>query len=105
MTQGLLRFVLTSLAGVCMRVPLIVAALVSLGSAALQTSNAKDWYVKPDGTGDLPSIWEATGPAIDGDRIILADGIFVGERNHNVLVFEEFEIISESNDPSRCIID
>jgi hypothetical protein len=93
--------------GELMRVlSLVISALLMLLSSPPSKSLATDWYVKPDGTGDVPTIRAAIRWAVDGDRIILADGIFSGRDNRSIYVREEdFEIISESNDPTRCIID
>ena len=83
-------------------IPLLILALI-LASPSL--SLAADWYIKPDGSGTVPTIQAAVDVAQDGDRIILADGRFLGEENRHILVRKDLQIYSESGDPSQCIID
>ena len=42
------------------------------------------WYVKPDGTGDVPTIQDAIDAASNGDIVIAADGIFTGDGNRDM---------------------
>ncbi len=64
------------------------------------------YLVRPDGSGDYPTISAAVAAAQNGDEVVLGDGIFLGAANRNVVMFEKtLTIRSESGDPSRCIID
>ncbi|MFC1572289.1 right-handed parallel beta-helix repeat-containing protein [Candidatus Eisenbacteria bacterium] len=67
---------------------------------------ATTYFVKPDGTGDVESIWAAIYFAEDGDVIQLADGTFTGH-NFRDLEFEgkAITIESQSGNPEACIID
>jgi hypothetical protein len=64
------------------------------------------WYVKPDGTGDVPTIQAGIDSAASGDTVLLAGGTFHGTGNHNILVSGGPILIkSETGDPQDCIID
>jgi len=64
------------------------------------------YLVRPDGTGDYPTIREAIDASVDGDAIELTDGTFTGEGNRD-LDYEgrSITIRSQSGDPLACIID
>jgi hypothetical protein len=65
-----------------------------------------EYVVKPDGTGDFPTIQKAIDAAFDGDEILLADGVFKGDGNMNI-DFKGKAIIlhSKNGHPELCIID
>lgn len=64
------------------------------------------YLVKPDGTGDFPTIQAAVDAAEDGDTIELADGTFVGEGNRDIQCTGKLITLrSQSSDPETCIID
>ncbi len=64
------------------------------------------YVVRPDGSGDFPTISAAVQAAQNGDEILLGDGTFTGDENRNVVVeLKDLVIRSESGDPSRCTID
>lgn len=68
--------------------------------------NAETYIVRPDGTGDFPTIQAAVDAAVDGDAIELTEGVFRGEGNGNVTVYQKgITIRSQSNDPTVCILD
>jgi len=53
-----------------------------------------------------PSIRAAVDAALDGDVVLLSDGVFQGPGNRGIfLIGKNVEIRSESGDPSRTIID
>lgn len=83
------------------------ALLVLLASVVLSSvASARVWYIRPDGTGDAPTIKAAVDSAARGDTLILADGIYQGEGNKNITLAEKaVRIQSESGNPENCIID
>jgi hypothetical protein len=67
---------------------------------------ARTWYVKPDGTGDTPTIQAGVDSVAPGDTVMLASGTYTGTGNYNVVVIRDGLLIcSESGDPEDCIID
>ncbi len=55
---------------------------------------------------DHATIQAAIDEAIDGDRIVIADGVYTGEGNVALdLLGKEVAIESASGDPSACVID
>ncbi|MFC1573006.1 right-handed parallel beta-helix repeat-containing protein [Candidatus Eisenbacteria bacterium] len=61
--------------------------------------------VRPDGTGDFPTIQKAINAAADGDTIELADGTFAGEGNCEISYLEKAIVVrSQSGDPQACIL-
>ncbi len=64
------------------------------------------YVVKPDGSGDFPVIQVAIDSAVDGDEILLADGVFKGKGNKEVIFWgKAVTVRSQSGKPSDCIID
>lgn len=82
---------------------LTIVALVLVAGPA----SARTWYVKPDSTGDVPTISVAVdSAAAQGDTVLLADGTFTGEGNREVDCLDKaVTIVSESGNPEACIID
>ncbi len=75
--------------------------LVVAGSASGAT-----YIVRPDGTGDFPTIQAAVWAAADGDTILLTDGTFTGWENRNVdFIGLAIVIESQGGNPEACIID
>ena len=82
---------------------LVLFAILILPYTAL----ARTWYVKPDSTGDVPTIQVAVdSAAAQGDTVLLANGTFTGAGNRQVDCLDKaLTIISESGDPDLCLID
>lgn len=82
----------------------VLSAIVFLCSSA---ASARTWYVKPDGTGDVPTIQVAVdSAAAEGDTVLLADGTFAEEGNREIDCFDKaLAIVSESGNPELCVID
>ena len=72
------------------------------------SAEAATHLVRPDGTGDYPSIDAAiqAEEVVDGDVIELADGVFTGPNNRDVYFRgKAITVRSQSDDPKACIID
>ncbi len=86
------------------KVLFILAFLLSTSVASAQC----DWMVRPDGTGDFPTIQAAinSGLVQEGDVICLTDGKFTGAGNRDIdYGGRAITIRSESGNPESCIID
>lgn len=67
---------------------------------------ATTWVVRPDGSGDAPTIQAAVDSATTGDVIELADGVFVGPGNRDVQITgKSIRLISQSGNAMSCEID
>lgn len=81
----------------------ILSCAVLLGTGA---AIAETYTVRPDGTGDFPTIQAAVDAAVHGDIIEMTDGTFTGEGNRDVTYNGKGIIIRSQNfDPEFCIID
>ncbi len=78
--------------------PCALAILAANGSAAT-------YIVRPDGTGDYPTIQAAVDNALAGDEILLADGVFRGDGNRDIFCGTPVTIRSLHGDPTACVID
>lgn len=86
-----------------MKTSCLLAAAILLVSC---TVSARTWYIKPDGTGEAPTISAGQDSAAHGDTLLLADGTYTGPDNRNILVFNKrVSFISESGNPEACVID
>src|SRR5678816_2280426 len=79
----------------------VAVALLVLPATVL----AATWTVKPDGTGDSPSIQAAIVAASNGDVILLTDGTFTGAANRNFSYDKKAITIESVNGPTATIID
>jgi predicted outer membrane repeat protein len=62
--------------------------------------------VRPDGSGDYPTIQAAINAAADQDTVLLTDGIYSGEGNRDMYFMgKEVVVASQSRNPENCIID
>jgi hypothetical protein len=69
-------------------------------------SGADTYFVKPDGSGDFPTIQAAIDAAVDGDVIELADGTYTGGGNRDMdYLGKAIAVRSQSGNPTACIID
>lgn len=81
-----------------------VAGLLALSLAGAAV--AATLVVRPDGTGDYPTIQAAINGSSAGDVIELTDGVFTGTGNRDVeFGGREITVRSQSGDPATCIID
>lgn len=69
-------------------------------------AQAATWVVKPDGTGDFPTIQDAIDSAVSGDVILLTDGLFVGAGNRDInFLGKALHLRSASGHRTACIVD
>ncbi|MCA9757050.1 MAG: hypothetical protein KDA27_14695 [Candidatus Eisenbacteria bacterium] len=85
--------------------------LVSLAFLAFHfcipsSAHAATYLVRADGTGDFPTIQSAIDAAVNGDRVLLADGVFSGPGNRDLTYgLKAITIESEGGVPADCVID
>ncbi len=81
----------------------ILLFLILLAAGA----DARIWEIRPDGTGDAPTILAAVDSAsYDDDIIELVDGVYTGDGNRDLYTMGKMLLIrSQSGDPTACIID
>ena len=80
--------------------------LVSLVVLMSSSASGRTWYIKADGTGDVPTIQAAVDSALAGDEIVLESGTFRGSGNRAIDVHTDYLYFrSDSEDPAACIID
>jgi hypothetical protein len=64
------------------------------------------YLVRPDGTGDFPTIQTGVNSIADGDTLLLGNGTFTGTGNRDVNYFGKSIVVrSQSDDPLLCTID
>ena len=91
-------------ARVALRILLPLATSLSLCVAT--AIRAAYYIVRPDGTGDFPTIQAAMDACVDGDHIGLTDGVFTGVGNRDVdFQGKAVDVRSRSGNPAACIID
>jgi hypothetical protein len=79
---------------------------VLLFAVGVFDADATTYLVKPDGTGDFPTIQAAIYAASDGDVIELADGVFSGFENQDVnFMGKLLTVRSQGGNPETCIVD
>jgi hypothetical protein len=85
---------------------LLALSVVVLAVAGAVGAAAATFVVRPDGTGDYPTIQAAINASSAGDVIELTDGVFTGSGNRDVeFGGREVTVRSQSGDPATCIID
>jgi hypothetical protein len=63
------------------------------------------WRVNPDGTGDAPTVQEAIYLTYPGDTVLLSNGVFSGEGNHDNNFLGQNIILRSEHGPDSTIID
>ncbi len=63
------------------------------------------WHVNPDGSGDAPTIQTAIDSSIHGDTVLLDDGVYTGEGNHDLNFFGRQLVLASENGPAYTTID
>jgi predicted outer membrane repeat protein len=73
---------------------------------ASSTSSAEIYVVRPDGTGDFPTIQAGLDAVAPGDVIELTDGTFTGDGNRDLdFLGKDVIIRSQSGNPAPCVLD
>lgn len=81
---------------------IIFIAVCSLADRAI----ALNLLVHPDGSGEYGTIGGAIAAAVDGDTVMLTDGVYAGRGNTNLLFLgKKILLCSQSGNPDACIID
>ncbi len=84
---------------------------LTINEAALTAANWRQsvpLLVRPDGTGDFPTIQAALDAAPGGATIVLADGLFQGDGNRDLdldVGGKAITLRSASANPAACVID
>lgn len=67
---------------------------------------AATFVVRPDGTGDYPTIQAAVDAAVSGDEILLADGTYTGDGNHAIdFLGKAVTVRSQGGFPAAVVVD
>ncbi len=72
---------------------------------AIGSAEARTWYIKADGSGDLPTIQEAIHYSTNWDTILVAAGRFTGEGNRDINPLDRTLIIRSESGAHETIID
>jgi|GEM_PF-2477710 len=81
----------------------LLAALICF--FAIGPAEATTWYVKADGSGDVPTIQSAVYYSSDWDTILVASGRYRGEGNRDIDILEKTLVIRSENGADETIID
>ena len=84
-----------------------IVVCYSIALAILPASvHAATYTVRPDGSGDYPTIQAAINAAFDEDIIELTDGTFTGGGNRDIDFLDKaITVRSQNGDPEICVID
>jgi hypothetical protein len=83
-----------------------VAIMALCGTLLWPAASATTYLVRPDGTGDFPTIQAAISVAADGDTMELTDGIFRGPGNRDIdYLGKAITVRSRGGNPEFCRID
>jgi hypothetical protein len=82
-----------------------MSCIVALLSCLAAPASAEVYTVALDGSGDFETIQAAIDATAEGDIVEVADGVYTGVGNRDLL-FPEWEItLRSANGPERCTID
>jgi len=84
----------------------ILLGLLPLGMLLVSSPSATTYHIKPDGTGDFPTIQAAIDQVAWGSVLELEDGTFTGAGNRDLRFHgKPITIRSRSDDPAGCVLD
>jgi hypothetical protein len=82
-------------------------AIVALYGLVVQfwCAEATLYVIRPDGTGDYPTIQSGLDAAADGDTLLLTDGVFSGEGNFDLDCQGKAVTVTSISGAEMCILD
>ena len=88
-----------------MKLGIVLVTLITV-SVVSASADAHTWYIKPDGTGDAPTIQAGIDLTTPGDIVLLANGTYTGAGNRDIdYCGKAITVRAESGNPELCIID
>jgi hypothetical protein len=89
-----------------MRSPFVGGVLFLVLLLGASPCGGATWLVAPDGSGMVPTIQAAIQAAAPGDTVALADGVFTGSGNRDVVFLGKAIVLqSQSGNPEACVVD
>ncbi len=85
-----------------MRTKKLASILGMLGALTGLSTVAADVIHVP---GDYPTIQQGIDAAVDGDEVIIADGVYTGAENRNIDFLGKLITVRSENGPENCIVD
>jgi predicted outer membrane repeat protein len=73
--------------------------------AAVTESSGANWQIRPDGTGDFPTIQDAITAAAHGDSVTLTSGVFTGPGNRDVDFLGKGLVVTSESGPGETVVD
>ncbi|MFH1681757.1 MAG: right-handed parallel beta-helix repeat-containing protein [Candidatus Eisenbacteria bacterium] len=70
-----------------------------------ERARSRTWRIRPDGTGDAPTIQAGIDSATAGDTVLLDEGIFIGGGNRDIRFRGKAVIVRGKGDPDLHVID
>jgi len=83
--------------------PIEIVASVILSLTV--TVQADTIYVCWDGSGDYVTIQEGIDAALDGDEVVVCDGVYTGPGNKDLDFHGKAITVRSTNGPANCVID
>jgi hypothetical protein len=75
-----------------------------VGTVLATAGGADTIYVCWDGSGDYVTIQEGINAAVDGDEVVVCDGIYTGDGNRDLDFGGRLITVRSQNGPENCII-
>lgn len=77
-----------------------------IGALPLRCGNASHYVIRPDGSGDFPTVQAAMDAAFDGDTILLSAGVFSGAGNVDLdFLGKAITVRSLGGNAEDCVIN
>ncbi len=97
------------LVGFCLALGLVAGAPSCSSNDPLIPSTGRTWYVKPDSTGDAPTVQAAIDSAQAGDVVLLAEGTYTwtsqGASGHSMILMKAGLSLRSESGPELTILD